>query len=507
VAAVLGANYRDVVWQYNRSGASQLTVPGVYTLANRIGDAIAEMDHSHIRSNSVYASASVGWKNQLYLDASARNDWSSTIRDDFFYPSASLSWIPTESFSDLKGDILSFLKLRGSLAQVGSATTAYRNRAYYLIETTAFNGIAQMSRSMTFPNAGLRPEKITTWELGLELGLFDDRLHADLAYYQKTTTDQIMSVPTSNVIGFTSMLLNAGKIDTKGIELQLRGDILRSKVGLNWTSTINFSKDRSKILELTKDFPDIKTVQLGWTWGIPNLAVVGEEWGVLRTTGYDRLDPDDPKSPIKVNANGLVRTKADQIIAHVTPDFLAGWRNDFTYKHVSFGFFLDMRVGGDIWSQSMSHSLGAGSAAVTAENGVRERLLLPGRDIMTDEKFVMQDASGNWVPTTIEVTAQNWYRDGGANPMYVFDGSFLKLREAYISYTVPSSFLAKTKYISNATVSLIGSNLALLWVHKSNILRLDPETGGVSSDTRGLGYEQASVPSSRSIGLKLGVTF
>ena len=126
---------------------------------------------------------------------------------------------------------------------------------------------------------------------------------------------------------------------------------------------------------------------------------------------------------------------------------------------------------------------------------------------MTNEKFVMQDASGNWVTTTIETDAQTWFESGGVTEMYVFDGSFLKLREAYLSYTLPRKFLDKTKYISKATVSLIGSNLALLWVHDTNTLRLDPETGGVSSDTRGIGYEQASVPTSRSFGIKLGLTF
>ena len=164
-------------------------------------------------------------------------------------------------------------------------------------------------------------------------------------------------------------------------------------------------------------------------------------------------------------------------------------------------------MGGDIWSQSMSHSYAAGTAAETVKNGVRERAIVAGKDVMTNERFVMKDASGNWVTNTIATDAQTWFESGGVSEMYVFDGSFLKLREVNISYTVPKSALSKVKYISNATVSLIGSNLALLWVDKSNTLRLDPEAGGVSSDTRGVGFEQASVPASRSFGLKLNLTF
>lgn len=500
ISAMAGANYRDVVWKEDRLGAEALTVPGVYTIANKSGDAYTYMDNSHIRSNSVYASGSVGWRNQLYLDLSARNDWSSTIKDSFFYPSVSLSWIATESIPGLKGDIINFLKLRGNWAEIGSATSAYRNGSYYLATENSFNGVSQMYKTTVYPNTNLKPESITTWEVGLDVGFFDDRLHADVAYYYKSTKDQIMEVDVSNVVGFRRMLINAGEIQNKGIELQLRGDILRNKNGLNWTSTINFAKDKSKIVSL---YPGVNTYQMGWTWGISNLATVGETWGTLTGTAFARTDD----GAIKVNANGLIMSEAGKKIGSVTPDFIGGWRNDFKIKDWAFGFFMDLRIGGDIWSQSMAHSYTAGNAEVTVENGIRERAIVAGRDMMTDERFVMQDASGNWVENTIETDAQTWFESQNINEMYVFDGSYLKLREAYITYTIPRSILAKMKYFNRATVSLIGSNLALLWVHKSNKLRLDPETGGVSSDSRGVGFEQASVPTSRSFGLKLGLTF
>lgn len=502
ISAMAGANYRDVNWSRSLLGAKALSVLSVYTVSNTKGAVSAEMDHSHIRSNSLFASASIGWKDQLYLDASARNDWSSTINDSFFYPSFTLSWLPTQSFDWLKGDVLSFLKLRGGWAEIGSATSAYRNRAYYYAETNAFNGVPQMYKSMTYPNSDLKPESIRTWEVGVDVGFFDDRLHADFAYYYKTTRDQIMSVTTSNVVGFNSMLLNAGEIENKGVEIQLRGDILRNKEGLNWTSTINFSKDKSKIIKLYPEL-GLTVYQIGWTWGIPTQAIEGEPWGTLVGAGYSRTDD----GAIKVTEKGLVLPEASKKIGNVTPDFLGGWRNEFSYKNISFGFLLDLRIGGDIWSQSMAHSYVAGTADETVKNGIRERAIVAGRDVMTDERFVMQDEQGNWVPNTIETSAQTWFADGGVDEMYVFDGSYLKLREANITYVVPKSFLKKTRFISNATVSLIGSNLALLWVHDSNTLRLDPETGGVSSDSRGVGFEQASIPSSRSFGIKLGVTF
>src|SRR5690606_33446201 len=245
-----GANYRNLKWDRSMLGADALTVLGVYTIANKSGDAITEMDHSHIRSNSVYASGSIGWKDQVYLDVSARNDWSSTIIEDFFYPSASLSWLPTTTFENLKSDILSFWKLRAGWAEIGAGTTAYRNRVYYYPQPQSFKGVAQVYKTMTYPNENLRPESIRTWEIGTEIGLFNDRLHADVVYYYKNTRDQILEVATSNTVGFNRMLLNAGEIENKGIELQLRGDILKKESGFNWSTTVNYAKDNSKIIEL-----------------------------------------------------------------------------------------------------------------------------------------------------------------------------------------------------------------------------------------------------------------
>ena len=514
ITAMAGANYRDLSWEDARIGATALTIPGVYTIANKDGAAYNLMDHSHRRSNSVYGNASIGWRNQLYVDLSARNDWDSTIKDAFFYPSASASWIVTESFPALKGDgsYLSFWKLRAGWAEIGSATSPYRNRAYYYAATDAFNGVAQIYKSTVYPNPDLKPESIKTWELGTEFGFLHDRLHFDLAYYHKTTTDQILNVRIPYSSGYSSLLINAGKIENKGIELQVRGDILESKDGLNWSSTLNFSKDRSKVVEL---YPGLTEYGMGWTWGIATQAIKGEKWGELVGPGFDRVDEADVKNglatadqigAVKVNSNGLLRSKSAQRIGNVTPDFMMNWRHDFNIKNWGFGFLLDLRIGGDIWSQTMAHSYTAGVANVTAENGIRERDIVGGVDVLKNERVVMQDASGKWVTNTIKTDAYSWFK-ADVSEYYVFDGSYLKLREAYISYNFPKELIAKTRYISNASVSLIGTNLWLMWVHSSNTMRLDPETGGVSSDSRGIGFEQAAVPSSRSFGLKLNLTF
>ena len=376
-----------------------------------------------------------------------------------------------------------------------------------------------MYKSFTLPNYDLRPEKVTTWEIGTEIGLFQDRLHLDVAYYQKKTVDQILNVTVSNTVGFGSMLLNAGRIDNKGIEIQLRADILQSKNGLNWTSTLNFAKDESKVKYLfLKDGVEQLPggYGIGWTWGIDTKAIPGEKWGDLVGDAYVRITEEDVAKgtatkdqigAIKLYSNGTPYSQAATKIGNVTPDFLMGWRNEFSIKDISFGFMLDFRKGGDIWSQTMSHAYSAGVGEPTAKGGIRERDVVAGVDMMKDWDFVIQDESGKWIKNNVKTDAYTWFNGCGLAETYVFDGSFLKLREAYISWNVPKSILRKTKYFNRATISLIGTNLALLWVDKSNTLRIDPEAGGVSSDSRGVGFEQASTPMSRSFGLKLGLTF
>ncbi|MCD8293321.1 MAG: SusC/RagA family TonB-linked outer membrane protein [Prevotellaceae bacterium] len=517
ITAMAGANYRDRAWQGTTLGADNLTVPGEYTVGNVHGVPVTSMSHSHLRSNSVYANLSLGWKNQLYLDASARNDWSSTINDSFFYPSVSLSWIATESipyFRENK-DVLSFLKLRAGWAEIGSATSAYRNRAYYYPSDAAFGGTSLIYKSTVYPNPDLKPEKVRSWEIGAEFGFVENRIHLDWTYYKKNTSNEILTVTLPYSSGYAGKLLNAGKIQNKGVEIQLGAEILKSKKGLNWNSTLNFSKDNSKVIELYPQM-GLNTYQIGWTWGVATMAVAGEKWGDIVGTATARVTEDDVKAgtatkdqlgAIKIGSNGLMKTVSGAKMGNVTPDFLLNWRHDFSIKNFGFGFLLDMRVGGDIWSQTMDHSYYAGTSVVTAKDGIRERAIVVGKDIVKNKACVMKDAGGAWVTNTIETDAQFYYENNPSLEEYVFKGSFLKLREVYISYTLPKRVMAKTKYISGATVALTGTNLALLWVDKSNTMRMDPETGGVASDSSGVGFEQSAVPGSRSFGLKVNLQF
>ena len=507
VVGLLGANYRDNSYSWDAVAADGLTVPGVYTIANATSP-VPDMDHSHTRSNSIYGSVSLGWDNYLYMDITGRNDWSSTLNDSFFYPSFSLSFLPLTAFN-AGSDVLNFLKIRGGYAEVGSATGSYRNSAYYYASTSSYNGTTLMYKQYSAPNYNLKPERARTWEAGLEVGMFNNRLKLDIAYYSKSTKNQILYVATPWSSGVTSKLINAGELTNKGIEIQLSGDIIK-KGDFTWSSTFNFSKDKSKVVSLADglDYYD-----MGWTWGISTVAKVGGAWGDLMGTGFLRTDDGS----VILDASGMPTAVASQKIGNVVPDALFSWRHDFKYKDWSAGFMLDMRIGGDIWSQTMNHTYTSGTAAPTAENGIRERALVPGVDMSTNYHFVLDNGDGTYTDYAAAVangqastvSAQDWFGNYlyGINEVSVFKGSFLKWREFYLTYTFPKKMLKKTRFINGASVSFVANNIALLWVDSSNTMRIDPESGGVATTSYGLGLEQASVPNSRSFGFKVNLTF
>ncbi|MDR2146055.1 MAG: TonB-dependent receptor, partial [Tannerella sp.] len=496
INALAGANYRDYEYSFKQTGGDELVVKGLYTVSNVNGSPFVDENHELRRSNSVYGSVSFGWKNQAYLDVTARNDWDSTIDEPFFYPSVSGSWIFTETMPSLSDNgILSYGKLRGGWAKIGSATTPYRNGAYYRSEPAGMKGNVLFSNPFIYPPTGLRPEMVKTWEIGLEANFLNNRLRLDAAYYSKITTDQIMDANIAGQTGYSSMTINAGKISNKGIEIQLAADILRNPGGLNWTATLNWSKDKSRIEEL---YPGLLSYQIGTSWSAFNLAIPGKTWGTLRGNGL--VYNDDGSIQVE---DGFFVYNTNQDIGEVSPDWLAGLRNEFSYKDWSLGFLLDMRMGGDIYSLSQAFGSYTGIYDYSATGDIRENGVILGKNYMTDKVFKTADGQINDVAVNAEDLFSYYYT---IRELAVIDGSFLKLREAYITYTFPQAMLAKTKYIRGARLSLIGSNIAMLWLHKSNLVGLDPEST-MTSGNDGVGFESNTYPPARSIGLKLGLTF
>ncbi|MEK7718635.1 MAG: SusC/RagA family TonB-linked outer membrane protein [Bacteroidota bacterium] len=511
--ALAGANYRNFKTEASTMGADQLTVPNLFTISNVKGNPVTSMSHSWIRSNSVYASATAGYKGMAYLEGSVRNDWSSTINDPFFYPAVSLSWIQTETFG-IKSDILSYLKIRGGWAKIGSATSAYRTLPYFSAAASTINGVTQYYQTTEFPPANLRPESVVSNELGIETRLLKNRLSLDVSLYDKTTTDQIMSVAISKATGYNTTLVNAGEINNKGIEVQLRAGIIQKQKGFNWDMTINWAKDKSKIVELYTDpvtGQKLTSYEIGRQWSTYVQARPGESWGVIYGTGMVRRASDNA---IIVGTNGMPKTKKNMVIGDVTPNWIGGINNEFRYKSFNLGFLLDLRMGGDIFSVSQMFGAYSGLLGFTADGEIRRDGMVIGKDFLANQKvvkLVTEDKTdiqkSTFADNDVKVLAQDFFESFyGNRELGVYKGSYIKLREFHISYELPKSLFGSSNIIKSGVVSLVGSNLAILWRDKSNISGIDPETT-VNSGNGGVGLESTSYPPSRSYGFKLNFTF
>lgn len=498
--ALAGANYRNLKWESSTIGANRLTVPNLFTISNVQGSAFNAMDHSWIRSNSIFGSASLGYDNWIFVNGTIRNDWSSTIHESFSYPSVDVSILPLDLL-DAKSSAFSFLKLRGGWAKVGSATSAYRTDPYFSASDNTIDGVTQYSQTTTFPPSGLKPEQVVTSEFGVEARFLNNRIGLDFAVYDKTTTDQIMTVAISKATGYNNMLLNAGEINNKGMELQFNAGIIRNEDGFNWDLILNWAKDKSKIVELYTDpntGQSLESFPIGSEWGVNVQARPGQPWGVIYGTGMVR----DDNGAVIVNANGFPQLQGNMKLGDVNPDWIGGIRNEFSYKNLSLGFLIDVRKGGDIFSVSQMFGAYAGQLGFTADNNVRETGVVLGQNYLTDQTFVKADGSAN----DITVSAQEFFESYYSNQeLSVYDGSYGKLREAHITYNLPSRMLGGNLFKS-ASISFVGTNLAILWTHKSNKSGVDPENS-TQAGNGGVGLESTSIPPSRSMGIKLNLKF
>ena len=504
----LGANYGNYSYKSQGLSADALTVPDLFTIANVNGQPGTSMYEEHLRSNSVYGQASLGYKGWLYLDVTGRNDWNSTLPSNnwsYFYPSVSLSWIFTDALN-IQSNVLSFGKLRASWAQVGNATSPYQLYSVYNPLAQTFNGVTLYNISKTLPPLNLKPEAVKSTEFGLDLRFLDSRIDFDATYYNKVTTNQIMNVNLSTATGYGTIQINAGEIESKGLELHLAADILRSDNGLNWRVDINWAKNNSKVNKLYTD-PNtgqkLESYNITQTWSTTIDAIPGKAFGAIRGKGFLR----DSLGRIIVNKNGLPRfTSAPKILGNINPDWIGGISNSFSYKGINLSFLVDFRKGGDLFSVTDWFSSYTGVLSKTAVGTMREKGIVVGQDVLKGEKVVtLRD--GKYVQNDIRVSAEDyWHSLYGGRESGIIDGSFIKLREFSLSYTLPAKIYRNIKWLREANIQLIGRNLALLYTDKSNDAHIDPEAA-MGSDNAGLGVEQYQIPSNRSLGVRLNLTF
>lgn len=491
LTGVLGSNIRrqnvDAVLASTIGG---LVVPELYSLSNSVYELPFPVETKYSWGvNGIYAQGSLGYKDTYFMEASLRRDASSTLpknNNDYYYPALSGSIILSNL---IKSDAVNFAKIRTNYAEVGNDAPPLS-----LVNTFQrdlnFHGNPVYSLPNTIKNPNLKPERTKSFELGLEASFLKKRVGFDLSYYVNNSIDQIVSGAVSSASGYTNAYVNGGEIQNKGMELQLYGTPVKLK-DFQWNVTVNWSRNRNKVISLPAG---LENLQLGsFQGGITINAAPGEPYGAIKGTDFIYLNGQ----PVINQSTGryLETGTSDNIIGNINPDWIGGIRNNITYKNLALSFLIDMQKGGDIFSLDMYYGLATGLYPETADNGVRDTgIILPG---------VAPDGTPNNVYTTApQYYGNNYGYRRTPDKAFVYDASYVKLREVSISYNFSKALLKKV-YINNAKLSLVGTNL---WIIHKNLPYADPESG-LTSGNLSRGYSVGSLPTTRNIGVNLTLKF
>ncbi|ALI99416.1 SusC/RagA family TonB-linked outer membrane protein [Rufibacter tibetensis] len=451
-----------------------------------------------------FADVTLGYKDFITLNVTGRNDFSSTFSEaenSYFYPSAALSFVLTEAFPVLKNDVVEFAKVKANYAKVGKEALPYSLSTYFVNAGAAdgfgpsivfpYGGLGGRTLSNATVDPGLRPEFTTSKEVGLEMQFFKNRLGFELNYYETNSEDLIFAVPIPSSSGFTTQTKNAGSLRNKGIEFMLNVAPVKTP-DFSWDINFNFNRNRSEVLELAEGVPNI--ILAGFV--TPNIRLeAGQPYGVMYGSVFRRTETGE----YLIGTNGL--PSLDPVSAKIgdtNPDWTGGITNNFSYKGINLSFLVDLRKGGDVFSRNIGDLRRSGVAKETAEfdrfnsdGSVAKPYIISGR---------LADGSVNTIP----VTAQQYWGTlfgFGTGETYVFDASWVRVREASISYTLPSGLLEKTPF-GRVELGMNGRNLFL---YAPNFPHLDPESNtlGVSNAQ---GFEFNGLPQTRSYGAFLRVT-
>jgi len=501
----LGGNRLSQKASTAQSQTTQLAQPGIFSLNNAASPIESFGFTTEKRINSLYGLFKVGFKDFLYVDITGRNDWSSALatpfsadNTSFFYPSISSSFILSNVVN--LPEVISFAKLRASVAQVGNDTNPFQTSGTF-VSQTAVNSQPTFSNQDFIPNPNLKPERTTSYEFGADIRFFKNRLNLDVTYYNASTKDQILSIPIPVSSGYNQQVINGGEVRSKGVEIVLNAIPIRNE-NFEWNSTVNFSTNRATVASLPQQDGRI-TLAYSRVYDNPDQTVwfqveEGGRIGDFYGTGYLR------------NENGdFVLTPEGRFIADNTlkklgnsnPDFVIGFSNQFSYKNWDVSFLLDWRQGGELVSRTLS------LAAVGGQ--LEETSFRPEAGIVADGVVNVGTADNPiYEQNTTAVSAESYYRqfyDRNHEENNVYDASYLKMREFSIGYSfkIKENSIGFLKSDADIKVSLLGRNLFAI----SDIPHFDPEQLAVQGQGIVSGVEDMSYATARSFGLKLSVNF
>lgn len=515
-----GVNVRTSTLEQNDQMATKLAVNGLYTLNNSRDPLVSSNFYSKLRTYSIFGSAQFGYKDYAFLNVTSRNDWDSSLPKQnlsYFYPSVNGSVVLTEAF-DIKSEVLSFAKIRGGWSKVGKATEPYQLVNTYSF-TAPFNGNPQQAASLVELNPNLLPEITKSAEAGIELGLFDNRVKLDLSVYNTNSINQILKVNVSSSTGYNQKLINGGSINNKGLEVQLGLTPVKLQ-DFSWDINLNYALNRSKVTELDKEGL-ISSYTIGTNRTVDVLAAIGKPYGTFFGTAYQR----NADGEILIGAGGTpVINPAKQYLGKFTPNWLGGISNSFTYKNINLNFLVDARIGGKVYSNSNRTGTYTGVLASTlkgrnTENGglsyyfpgnvnsgtavgISNGGQAPGGETVYTDGMIFNGVLADGTRNSRIVPAQQYYKGiTNVDEQFIYDASYVKLREVKLSYTLPGQWTKKIGF-QNATFSLVGRNL---WIIHKNVPNIDPETAFNTGNAQGL--EDLSLPTARSYGFNLNLKF
>ncbi|MBF9220004.1 SusC/RagA family TonB-linked outer membrane protein [Hymenobacter ruricola] len=502
---LLGANLRRQATKSIRATTNGgLVIPELYTLSNSLST-LTPPTESDVRQavDGVFAGATFGFRDMVFLDLTARRDKSSTLaraNNAFFYPSAAGSFVFSEMLKET-APWLSYGKVRVNYAEVGAGATAYSIADSY-DKPTAFGSVALFSVPSTKNNPDLKPERTKSAEAGIEAAFLNTRLGFEATVYQSNTVDQIIPINVSTASGYGFRYVNAGDVRNRGVELS--GFVVPVKNdNVTWTINANWTKNQNRVMSLFEGSDNI--VLTTYQGGVSSNATVGQPFGTIRGTNYVFLNG---QKVVQEDGYYAQTATANEVIANPNPDWTGGVSNTVSYKGVSLYFLVDVRKGGQVFSLDRSYGLDTG---LTPETAGLNDLGNPSRNPVADGGGVIfPGVQADGTPNTVR--ADNSGEADGAtaygtthNPAaaFVYDASFVKLREVSLSYSLPKAFVSKVGAVKGVDISIVGRNL---WIIHKNLPYADPEDAP-SSGQFGQGYSTGSYPAVRTLGANLRLSF